>query len=68
MNRKKPTVSLCKNNFKNPNRLIYHHQGFFVAQTVNDLPFNLVDPGSIPGPGRSPAEREWLPTPVFLPG
>ena len=25
------------------------------------------DPGSVPGSGRSPGEREWLPTPVFLP-
>ena len=26
------------------------------------------DLGSIPGSGRSPGERQWLPTPVFLPG
>ena len=26
------------------------------------------DPGSIPGSERSPGEREWLPTLVFLPG
>ena len=26
------------------------------------------DMGSIPGSGRSPGERKWLPTPVFLPG
>ena len=26
------------------------------------------DLGSIPGLGRSPEKREWLPTPVFLPG
>ena len=26
------------------------------------------DPGSIPGLGRSPGERNGLPTPVFLPG
>lgn len=29
---------------------------------------NSGDPGLIPGLGRYPAEREWLPTPVFLPG
>ena len=26
------------------------------------------DPGSIPGSGRSPGVRKWLPTPIFLPG
>ena len=26
------------------------------------------DPGSNPGSGRFPCRREWLPTPVFLPG
>ena len=26
------------------------------------------DLGSIPGSERSPGERQWLPTPVFLPG
>ena len=29
---------------------------------------NAGDPGSIPGLGRSPWRREWLPIPVFLPG
>ena len=29
---------------------------------------NAGDPGLIPGLGRSPGEREWLPTPVFLLG
>ena len=29
---------------------------------------NAGDLSSIPGSGRSPREREWLPTPVFLPG
>ena len=28
---------------------------------------NAVDLGSIPGSGRYPGERKWLPTPVFLP-
>ena len=31
-------------------------------------PYNAGDPGSIPGLGRSPWRREWLPSPVFLPG
>ena len=26
------------------------------------------DLGSIPGSGRSPSEKKWQPTPVFLPG
>ena len=29
---------------------------------------NVGDLGLIPGVGRSPGEREWLPTPVFWPG
>jgi len=29
---------------------------------------NEVDPGLIPGSGRSPWRREWLSTPGFLPG
>ena len=29
---------------------------------------NAGDPGSIPGPGRSPGKGLWQPTPVFLPG
>ena len=29
---------------------------------------NVEDPGLIPGLGRFPGEREWLPTPIFLPG
>ena len=35
---------------------------------VPALPCNVGDPGSIPGSGRSPGERKWQPTPVFLPG
>ena len=33
-----------------------------------NLPANAGDPGSIPGSGRFPWRREWLPTPVVLPG
>ena len=29
---------------------------------------NAGDPGSIPALGRFPWRKEWLPTPVFLPG
>ena len=29
---------------------------------------NAGDPVSIPGLGRFPRRRKWLPTPVFLPG
>ena len=29
---------------------------------------NAGDPRWIPGSGRSPGEKEWAPTPVFLPG
>ena len=29
---------------------------------------NAGDSGSIPGLGRSPGDRKWQPTPVFLPG
>ena len=39
-----------------------------MAQQVRNLPANAGDAGSTPGSGRFPGEREWLPTPVFLPG
>ena len=39
-----------------------------VAQTVKNLPANAGDVGLIPGLGRFPQRREWLPIPVFLPG
>ena len=39
-----------------------------VAQTVKNLPANAGDAGLIPGLGRFPQRREWLPIPVFLPG
>ena len=34
----------------------------------NESAFNVGDPGSISESGRFPWRREWLPTPVFLPG
>ena len=37
-----------------------------VAQMGKNL--STEDPVSISGSGRSPGEREWLPTPAFLPG
>ena len=39
-----------------------------VAQTVKNLPAMKGNPGLIPESGRFPQRREWLPTPVFLPG
>ena len=39
-----------------------------VAQMVKNLPAMWEDLGSIPGLGKFPWRREWLPTPVFLPG
>ena len=32
------------------------------------ISYDAGDPSSIPGSGRSPDERNGLPTPVFLPG
>ena len=39
-----------------------------VAQMVKAPVYNEGDLGSIPGSGRSPEERKWQSTPVFLPG
>ena len=39
----------------------------FITELLTSLLF-LTYPGSIPGLRRSPGEREWQPTPVFLPG
>ena len=41
--------------------------GFPSGSDSKESACNAGDPGSIPGLGRSPEEREWLPTP-FLPG
>ena len=42
-----------------------------IAQLVENLPAisacNIGDHGSIPGSGRSPGERDRLPTPVYWP-
>ena len=39
-----------------------------VAQMVKNPPANAGDPASIRESGNFPGEREWQPTPVFLPG
>ena len=39
-----------------------------VAQMVKNLTCNVGDPGSLPESGKIPWRREWLSTPVFLPG
>ena len=45
-----------------------------MAQSVKNLPAmqrppaNAGDSGSIPGSGKIPWRRKWLPIPVFLPG
>ena len=43
-------------------------QNYPGASVVKSLPANVGDPSLIPGSGRSPWKREWLHTPVFLPG
>ena len=42
--------------------------GFPRVSVVETLPAKEGDLGSIPGVGKIPWRREWLPTPVFLPG
>ena len=39
-----------------------------VAQWVKNPPAKAGDVGSIPGSGKIPWRRKWLPTPVFLSG
>ena len=38
------------------------------SSMAKNLPANAGDKGSILGSGRFPWRREWLPTPIFLPG
>ena len=38
------------------------------SSMVKNLPANAGDKGSILGSGRFPWRREWLATPIFLPG
>ena len=42
--------------------------GFTSGSEGKESVCNAGDLGSTPGSGRSPWRREWLPTPVFLPG
>ena len=43
--------------------------GFPGGSDGKESAYNVGDPGSIPGLGRSPGEgNEWQPTPGFLPG
>ena len=42
--------------------------GFAGGSDGKESACNTGDPGLIPGWGRSPGGREWLPNPVFLPG
>ena len=41
--------------------------GFPGGSVIKNLPVSAEDAGSILGSGRSPGERKWQPTPVFLP-
>jgi len=43
-------------------------RGFPGGSDGKESACNGGDPGFTPGLGRSPRRREWLPTPVFLPG
>ena len=42
--------------------------GFFASTDSKESACNAGDPDLIPGSGRPPWRREWLPTPAFLPG
>ena len=43
-------------------------QGFPGGSAGKESACNAGDLGLIPGLGRSPGKKEWLPTPVFWPG
>ena len=45
----------------------FKQRGFPDVSDDKDPACNAGDPGSIPG-SKVPCRREWLPTPVFLPG
>ena len=42
--------------------------GFPCGSDSKESSYNVGDLGSIPGLGRSPGVREWLPIPIFWPG
>ena len=48
--------------------LLCHFQGFLGGSDGKESACNAGDLVSIPGLGRSPGEKAWQPTPVFLPG
>ena len=49
--------------------ILYLNKGaFLVAQSVKNLSAMDKRPGFDPWVGKIPGRREWLPTPVFLPG
>ena len=43
-------------------------EGFSYCSVGKESACNAGDPGLIPGSGRIPWKREWLLSPVFLPG
>ena len=47
---------------------IYTLLGFPGGSAGKESACNAGDLGLIPGLGRSPGKKEWLPTPVFWPG
>ena len=47
---------------------IWPYYGFPSSSASKESGCNAVDPGSIPGLGRTPGEGVGLPTPVFWPG
>ena len=50
------------------NCYIYIDKDFPSGSDCKESVCNVGDPGSIEGSGKVPWRREWLPTPVFLPG
>ena len=44
------------------------YEQYLLLQTVKNSPASAGDQSLIPGLGRSPWRREWVPAPVFLPG
>ena len=47
---------------------LFHKFANFYGSNFKESACNAGDPNSISGLGRSPWRREWLPSPVFLPG
>ena len=45
-----------------------NRKGFPGVSDGKESACNAGEPGSVPGSGRSPGEREWPPIPMFLPG